>query len=161
MTELVPQSEANIHLNRRPVLTLEHRRLTQLIGFMLLSPVAVVAVLYLILPPTHDRPLQVAANLIAEYGKPQVVRLTNTGDIPLQSIRVELNGAYAYFPTAPLAPHEHLDLSTEWFMKKTGQHLDPAKTAIRTVHISARLPGNQRAIFNEEFGSSQPSSSQP
>lgn len=159
MTETLPQTDKSVHLSRRPVLTLERRRLTQLIGLMLFTPVAIIVVLYQILPPTHDRPLQVAANLISEYGKPQVVRLTNTGDVALQNLRIELNGAYAYFPHAPLAPHDRLDISTEWFMKKTGQHLDPAKTEIRTIHISARLPGNQRAIFNEDIKETADSSS--
>lgn len=147
MSNTAQQSDESTPTLRRPGPKLNSRGLTLLFGAVLLCPLALITLLFFILPAAHDRPLQVEVNLIGEPGKPEMVRIKNTGDATLQSLRVELNGAFAYFPQAPLTPEQQVDLSLDWFMKKTGQHLDPAQTDIRTVHVSARLPGNQRAVM--------------
>ena len=148
MSERVEQSDPSPYLTRRPGLKLNSRSLTLLFAAVLLCPLALIALLIWTLPVAHDQPLSVEVNLIREQGKSQAVRITNIGDVLLQSLRIEVNGAFAYFPQAPLPPKQDVDLSLDWFMKKTGQHLDPAATEIRTIRISARLPGNQRAVMN-------------
>lgn len=137
------------HPPRRPGLALSRRGLTLLFGLVLFCPIVVVTALAVILPAAHDRPLMVSAELVAVGGKQQTLRIRNEEEIPLRAIRIELNGAFAYFPHAPLPPGEQVDLSLDWFMKKTGSHFDPNNTEIRTIHISARLPGNQRAVFEK------------
>ncbi len=151
MTQGLPQVEKTVWLERRPAPRLRHRGLTLLLGLVVLCPVTLGTLIYLMLPTAHDRPLAVAVDLLSEQGKPHSLRLKNKGDVPLQNVRIELNGAFAYFPQASLAVNEQVDLSLGWFMKKTGQHFPPAQTAVRTVHVSARLPGNQRALFAKEF----------
>lgn len=137
--------------SRRPGPKLNSRSLTLLFGGVLFCPIAIIAFLYLILPAAHDRPLPVQVTMIDEVGKSRSMRLVNAGDVALQSVRIEVNGAFAYFPQAPLQPKDEVEVSLDWFMKKTGQHLDPDRTEIRTVHVSARLPGNQRAVTMIEF----------
>ena len=151
MSERVEQSDPSPYLTRRPGLKLNSRSLTLLFAAVLLCPLALIALLIWTLPAAHDQPLSVEVNLIREQGKSQAVRITNIGDVLLQSLRIEVNGAFAYFPQAPLPPKQDVDLSLDWFMKKTGQHLDPDATEIRTIHISARLPGNQRAVMNSSL----------
>ena len=151
MTETLRQADDAAQNMRRPALMLAGRQLTLLIGLMLVTPIAVVALLSLILPPAHHRSLPITVDLISEYGKPQMIRLTNTGDVTLQYLRIELNGAYGFFPQTSLPPHEQMDFSAERCMKKTGQHFESDKTELRTIHISARLPGNQRGVLTENL----------
>jgi hypothetical protein len=139
--------------SRRPGVALSRRGLTLLFGLVLLCPIVIVGALAVILPAAHDRPLAVSAELVATGGKPQKLRIRNEGEFPLRAVRIELNGAFAYFPQAPLPPGEEVDLDLDWFMKKTGSHLEPGQTEIRTIHISARLPGNQRAVFEKTITS--------
>ena len=155
------QSETNpLPLARRPGLVLERRDLTLLFGFVLLIPILLVIVLSMILPAAHDRTLTVTAELINGEGAESALRLHNIGQTSLHALRIELNGAFAFFPQAPLLPDKSVDFPLKWFMKKTGSHLDPSQTTIRTVHVSARLPGNQRAIFEKHVGV-LPDSAQP
>ena len=151
MSEKVEQPGQSPYQIRRPGLTLNSRSLTLLFAIVLLCPLTLIALLIFTLPAAHDKPLSVKVDLIREQGKSPAVRITNVGEVSLQSLRIELNGAFAFFPQAPLPPKEDVDLSLEWFMKKTGQHLDPAATEIRTIHISARLPGNQRAVMTSNL----------
>lgn len=134
-------------LARRPVATLTRRQLTLLFALVLLCPIVVGTVLYVVLPTAHDRPLSITVEFIDVQKPDGKVRIKNTGDIPLHGLRIELNGAFAYFPREPLPPAEHTDVSLEWFMKKTGQRLQAGQTPIRKIDVSARLPGNQRAIY--------------
>jgi len=129
---------------RRPTRTLSRRGLTLLLATVLASPVLIWSLLTLMLPKAHDRPLDVQIEL--DWDTPQSLKLINTGNEPLSSLRIELNGAYAYFPDQPLAAGETAVLRFDWFLKKTGQRLHPDHTEIRTIHVSARLPGNYRAV---------------
>lgn len=131
-------------VSRRPTLTLSRRGLTLLLATVLACPVLIWSLLTLMLPRAHDRPLDLQIELDGDT--PQSLKLINTGNEPLSSLRIELNGAYAYFPDQPLAPGETVTLRLDWFLKKTGQRLQPDHTEIRTIHVSARLPGNSRAV---------------
>ncbi|MFO0918953.1 MAG: hypothetical protein U0872_11640 [Planctomycetaceae bacterium] len=140
---------------RRPTLILNRKRLALLFGFVLICPLMAVALIYWILPQAHDLPLPVEVVLLVDSAEPPVVRVKNLGAAPLHSLRIELNGAFAYFPQAPLPAQEYVDLPLDWFMKKTGHPFRSTQTDIRTIHISARLPNNRRAIFSQSF-SEQP-----
>ena len=150
MSTTIQQDNESAPLMRRPGPVLNRRSLTLLFGLVLLFPVVIVAILAVLLPAAHDRPLAVSAKLVTKVGRTQELRVRNESDVPLRALRIELNGAFAYFPQAPLPPGEQVDLELDWFMKKTGSHLEPDKTEIRTIHISARLPGNQRAVFEKQ-----------
>lgn len=149
MSVSLPQDNESPSLTRRPGLVLNRRSLTLLFGLVLLCPVVILIGLAWILPAAHDRPLAVSAELVTLSGQTQTLRIRNDAGVPLRALRIELNGAFAYFPQAPLPPGQILDLGLGWFMKKTGSHLEPSQTQIRTIHISARLPGNQRAVFQK------------
>lgn len=136
---------------RRPVPTLSPRQLSLLFGLVLLCPIAVGTSLYLILPKAHDRPLSISVELVDPQQPSGILRLKNNGDVPLHGLRIELNGAFAYFPREPLPPEQTTEVSLQWFMKKTGQRLQATQTPIRKIDVSARLPGNQRAVYTESF----------
>lgn len=149
MSNRVQQDNESAPLMRRPGLLLNRRSLSLLFGLVLLCPIVIVVVLSVILPTAHDRPLAVSAEFFEQPGNLPELRVRNEGEVPLRALRIELNGAFAYYPQAPLPPGQAVDLELDWFMKKTGSHLEPAQTEIRTIHISARLPGNQRAVFEK------------
>jgi len=136
-------------LPRKPGLRLGSRGLTLLLGSVLLCPIVAVLVLAAILPKAHDKPLAVTANVVHPMGTEPALAVRNVGETELRSMRLELNEAYAYLPQARLAAGAEVQVPLSWFAKKTGQHFEPDKTDVRAVHISARLPGNERALFRQ------------
>lgn len=136
-------------LPRKPGVSLGSRGLTLLLGSVLACPILAVLVLAAILPKAHDKPLAVTTRLSRTAKEEPALAVKNVGETPLTALRLEVNEAYAYLPQASLAAGAEVEVPLTWFAKKTGQHFEPDKTPVRAIHISARLPGNERALFRQ------------
>lgn len=136
-------------LVRKPGLRLERRGLTLLLGGVLLLPILAVSIISATLPTAHDHPLNVTTRLVKPGTAGAAVVVHNQETVELASLRVELNGAYFHLPKGRLAPDAELELPLDWFAKKTGSTFDPRETPVRAIDISARLPGNRRAVYRE------------
>ncbi|MEW4528474.1 hypothetical protein [Maioricimonas sp. JC845] len=137
---------------RAPGLRLGRKGLTLLLAVVVAVPTLSVALLTRLTPQASDRPLPVEILLAEDETGEAAIRIRNTGDHDLSSVRIELNDAFYYMPRQRLAVGGEMLAPLSWFAKKSGHRFDPETIPPEHVTVTARLPGNRRGVAHQELG---------